>query len=131
MVKKIILFISFVLLLLNTNAQGCYTFQRDIKSYEDWYCLLDSLFQEAMVDSTDAAYALLVLKVDSLGFVMSVHIRSSRNMDSNFFYKICSVLEDCYSYSFIFKENQYVTADYKKYISKDYLYLEYLYSIHP
>ena len=131
MVKKLLIIISFVLLLLSAKAQQCYTFQSDVKSYEDWYSLLDSLFQEAIVDKTDAAYATLILKLDSMGFVMSVHIRNSRNMDTSSFYKICSKLEDCYTYSFIFKGYQYLTENYKKYISKDYLYLEFVYSIHP
>ncbi len=131
MLKKILLLNLFVLLLLNVKGQECHTVQRDVKSYEDWYILLDSLFHEAIVDSTEAAYAWLVLKVDSSGFMMSTHIRGSRNMDSSAFYKICSKMEDCYSYSFIAKTYHPLGEEYKRLISKEYMYLQYVYRFHP
>lgn len=131
MLKKILLFNLFLFLLFNARSQECYTIQKDVESTEDWNDLLDSLFQQALLDSTDVASALLVLKVDSSGTVMSTHILNSRNMDSTFFYSICSKIEDCYSYSFLIKEYQGMGAEYKKLISKKYMYMQYVYRFHP
>ena len=131
MLKRVLLFNFFILLLLNAKSQECYTIQKDVESTEDWKDLLDSLFQQALLDSNDVAYALLVLKVDSSGTVMSTHILNSRNMDSTYFYSICSKIEDCYSYSFLIKECQRMGKEYKKLISKEYMYMQYVYRFHP
>jgi hypothetical protein len=131
MLKRVLLFNFFILLLLNAKSQECYTIQKDVESTEDWKDLLDSLFQQALLDSNDVAYALLVLKVDSSGTVMSTHILNSRNMDSTYFYSICSKIEDCYSYSFLIKECQSMGTEYKKLISKEYMYMQYVYRFHP
>jgi len=93
MLKKILLLNLLVVLSLNATAQQCFTVKRDVKSEEEFDILLDSLCWEAVVDSTKLAVLAFVLKFDSLNHIMSVHVTYSRNMDSSFFYKICTTLE--------------------------------------
>lgn len=131
MKKSFFLFIFLVQFLLHSTSQECYDIRRDLKTSEEWPMLLDSLFHETVIDDKETGYAVLVLKVDSCGFVLSTHVLSSSNLDSTSFYKICSKIEDCYSYSFLIKEYQNLEPRYKKYISKKHLYLQYVYRFHP
>ena len=51
--KKVLLCLTFIVpLISHVKSQVCYTVQRDIKSYDEWYLLVDTLFKEAVMDST-------------------------------------------------------------------------------
>lgn len=130
--KKVLLCLMFIVpLISHVKSQVCYTVQRDIKSYDEWYLLVDTLFKEAVMDSTKNANALLILKMDSLGFALSAHISDSQNFNSKFFHRICSKIEDCYSYSFLIEQYYSLDPLYKKLIAKKYMYLQYVYRYRP
>lgn len=131
MLKKIIIVVCFLTAALNANSQKCYTVQRDVQTKDEWLTLIDSLFREAIVDCDTFATAWLNIKVDSMGFIWSAHITHSRNMDSSFFYDICTKLEDCYSYSFLIKYYNSLSSVYKRCDSKDFMYLTQYYHYNP
>lgn len=128
MLKKILLINLLVVMSLSATAQQCYTVKRDVKSDEEFDILLDSLCREAVVDSTESSVLALRLKFDSLYHLMSVHVSYSRNMDSSFFYKICTTLEDCYTYYILFN-GWYELRN--KYISKEHMYIIHAYRYYP
>ncbi len=130
--KRVLLCFSLIVLLMSyVKSQGCYTVQRDIKSYDEWYLLVDTLFKEAVIDSTKNANAMLILKIDSLGFVLSAHILNGQNLDSTLFYGICSKIEDCYSYSLSIDLYNNLELRYKTLISEKYMYLQYVFRYRP
>lgn len=131
MLKKVILFIILSIHFFYAKTQECYTIQRDVKSNYEWSMLLDTIFRDAVINDSDDASALLILKISSSGVVLSAHIRSSNNLDSTVFYKVCSRIEDCYSYSFLAEMYRKLEDEYKRLISKEYMYTQYVYRFHP
>lgn len=85
----------------NCNAQIYLDNNKTFKTEEDWSRAIDSLLLKGIIDSTMDAWALLRIKVDESGRVISAHIVRSANIDPSLFYGICATIEDCYSTTFL------------------------------
>ena len=71
------------------------------------------------------AWAILRVKVDESGKVISAHIVKSANMDTSLFYSICATIEDCYITPFLRKEYMM----YQDHLVNGYLYENFLLKI--
>lgn len=115
---------SFFATLLFSFSHNCYaqSYLDTPKSFiteEDWSKAIDSMFHKGILDSTMDAWAVLKIKVDESGKVMSAHIIKSANIAHTLFYSICATIEDRYNTPF-FKD---VVKRYQEHLVNGVLYV--------
>ena len=104
-------------------AQVCLDTYKVINTQEDWNKIMDSLFYGGIVETSEEAWAVIRIKVDESGKILSAHIIKSANIETSMFYRICSTIEDCYYTPFL--RNEYMT--YQDHLTNGYLYANYMF----
>ena len=103
----------------NCYAQSYLDTPKSFIAEEDWSKAIDGMFHKGILDSTMDAWAVLKIKVDESGKVMSAHIINSANIAPTLFYSICATIEDRYNALF-FKD---VVKMYQEHLENGVLYV--------
>lgn len=95
----------------NCYAQIYLDTNKIINTEEHWHKAMDSLFYKGKIDTAMKAWALIRMKIDESGKIMSVHIIKSTNIDTSLFYNICATIEDRYYAPFL--RDEYIKFQYR------------------
>ena len=103
----------------NCFAQSYLDTNKSFITEEDWSTAIDSMFYQGILDSTMDAWAVLKIKVDESGKVISAHIIKSANIAPTLFYSICATIEDRYNTPFL----KDVVKMYQEHLENGFLYV--------